>query len=126
MGRRTWWLAFAACGAFAVVASFAAYVGGVPEILSRTNLDKALHFAMGALLTGTLDGALRHRSVTKTGSLAHIPLSSVLVLTPVGIEEYLQRFAEGRTSSIEDFAADALGVFAGILFARGLTRLRST
>jgi VanZ family protein len=67
-----------------------------------------------------LDGALGRRSFAPARGIPKgaVSLAAVLVLVPVGVEEYLQRFSACRSSSFGDFAADALGVAAGIWVSR--------
>ena len=122
--RRAWWLTLGVAVAFVVVGAACAYGGLVPPFVARAGVDKVLHFGMGGTLAGLLDGALGRRSfapsrVVPKGAL---PLAAVLVLVPVGVEEYLQRFSACRSSSFADFAADALGVAAGIWAARSWER----
>ena len=97
-------------------ASIAAYAQLLPPWIAPGDMDKVFHFAMGGTLAFFLDRALRGRAAWR-GRLAP-PLSSVLVLVPVGIEEYLQRYSAVRTSSIWDFAADVAGVVVLTLVAR--------
>jgi VanZ family protein len=104
--------------ALVVVASVVAYRDALPAVPDGG--DKVLHFAMSATLAFFADGALARRSAFR-GPLSP-PLSSILVLLPLGIEEYLQRLSPVRTSSIWDFAADVLGVVIGTLVSRALAR----
>ena len=98
--------------------SILAYAQLLPSWIAPGNADKVFHFAMGGLLAFFLDGALRRRAAWR-GRFAP-PLSSVLVLVALGIDEYLQRFSAVRTSSIWDFAADLAGVAVCTFAARRL------
>jgi hypothetical protein len=124
---RLWWLALGVALACFAVGAACAYGGLVPPFVARAGLDKVLHFAMGGTLAGLLDGALGRRSFAPARGLpkAALPLAAVLVLVPVGVEEYLQRFSACRSSSFGDFAADALGVAAGIWASRAASSLAS-
>lgn len=103
-----------------VTASVCAYTGKLPGWFGAGNTDKGLHFAMAATLAFFTDGVLAGRGITR-GRFA-LPLSTIVVLVPLGLEEYLQRLSVVRSSSIWDFAADVLGVFAGTLASRGVAR----
>lgn len=107
-------------GVLALAMTAWAYLVGLPPIFA-TNFDKVAHFGMAGLLAFFLDGALRRRRLFAIGPIV-IPLSAVLVLLPSGIDEFLQRFAELRRSSIWDFAADVLGVVVLIPLSRRLAQ----
>lgn len=114
-----WWLAFVAAAAIAALGAGIAYARLVPPFVAARGLDKVLHFAMGAILAGLLDGALRGRGVRLgSGWAAHVPLAAAAILLPAGLEEHMQRFSSSRSSSLADFAADALGVAVGIAVSR--------
>jgi VanZ family protein len=113
-----WWTGFFAMVALALLMTQRAYAEGLPVFLSRIPAsDKVLHFSTAGLLAFFLDGALRRRVLYTIGRLA-IPLAAAGVLVPAGIDEYLQRFSEVRTSSIWDFAADVAGVAVLIPLSR--------
>lgn len=124
---RLWWLALGAALACFAVGAACAYGGLVPPFVAQARLDKVLHFLMGATLAGLLDGALGRRGIAPARGIpkAALPLAAVLVLVPVGVEEYLQRFSACRSSSYGDFAADALGVAVGIWASRAASSLVS-
>jgi hypothetical protein len=111
---RVWWLGFAAAVATAMLASVFAYDGMIPSWLGENPVDKVLHCTGAATLAFFLDGGLARRRFFRT----RVPLASVLLLVPIGIEEYCQRFSEHRSSSLGDFAADVVGVALGILVSR--------
>lgn len=119
-----WWLAVGSAVACALAMGHVAYARGVPGFVAAVGVDKALHFAMGAILAGLLDGALRGRGVVARGRAATMPLAALLVIVPVGIEEWAQRFSTTRTSCIEDFLADVFGVIVGIGLSRWARRPR--
>jgi VanZ family protein len=112
---------FLATVGLAAVLSVRAYRRELPAWLCAGHSDKVLHFALAGTLAFFLDGALRARPAWR-GSFAP-PLAAVLVLAPVGLEEYLQRYSAARTSSIWDFAADVGGVTLFIVVARKLVPL---
>jgi VanZ family protein len=112
-----WWAGFLAIGALAAFMSGLAYVECLPSVFGVTGVDKAAHFALAGLLAFFLDGALRRRKLPGTGSFT-IPLAAAMVLTPVALEEFLQRYTIYRTSSIWDFAADVAGVLVFIPLSR--------
>lgn len=113
---RAFAVAFSAAVALVIVLSAAAYRQSLPTWLGDGDTDKVLHFAMSGTLAFFLDGMLRARPAWR-GSFAP-PLASVLVIVPVGIEEFLQRYSPSRTSDFWDFAADVAGVTCFILVAR--------
>jgi len=113
-----WWAGFFLISAIAVGMTIVAYRGELPAVFDRVHqLDKAVHFGFAGLLAFFLDGALRRRALVRVGS-ASIPLAAAGVLVPAGIEEYLQRYALWRTSSLWDFVADVAGVVAFIALSR--------
>lgn len=114
---------FVAAIGLVVTLSVGAYGHGLPAWLGAGQIDKVLHFAMAGTLAFFLDGMLRARPAWR-GSFAP-PLASVLVLVPVGIEEYLQRYSATRTSDIRDFAADVAGVIVFLFVARTVLPLLS-
>lgn len=123
--RWAWWASFAAAVAVMLVGAVAAYSHGVPALPLVRGMDKMLHFAMTALLSGLLDGALAGRGLAIEGRAAGVPASAVAILVPVSVEEYLQGFSSMRTASVEDWVADALGVVAGITVSRWARRVGS-
>ena|SRR5687767_9779108 len=116
MTSKQGFLGFGAAMASVAIVSFVAYSGHLPRGLSMNPVDKILHGSMAATLAFFLDRGLRGRPLW-SGSI--VPRAALLVV-PLGIEEYLQRFSATRSSSLGDFAADALGVVIGILAARTL------
>lgn len=109
IGRPVWWLGLGASALLAGVLSLGAYAEGLSDSLERVpQADKAIHFAICGALAFFLDGVLRRRAL-RIGPLA-LPAAAVLILVPAGIEEFLQRYAVYRTSSLGDFVADVLGV----------------
>lgn len=111
-----WWAGFGVIVVIAAGMSIVSYVEGLPSVFGEGQNDKILHFLLAGLLSFFLDGALARRSVPRLGFA--IPLAAVLVLVPVGLEEYLQRYAILRTSSIWDFVADIGGVACFIPLSR--------
>lgn len=112
-----WWTGFGVFVAIAGALSLIAYDDGLPDALGQNQMDKVMHFLLAGLLAFFLDGAMSRRPLFVVRRIS-MPLSAILVLTPVGVEEYLQRYALLRTSSIWDFAADALGVAVFIPLSR--------
>lgn len=110
--QRTWWLAFALVCCVTALLSAISYAGQMPGIVPETNLDKVVHFVVGGALATTLDGALKRRSI------GFLPIAVPAVLVPAGIEEWLQRYSDTRTSSLGDFAADVAGVVVCTWLAR--------
>jgi hypothetical protein len=104
-----------------VAGSALAYSGAMPRWLVPGNMDKVLHFSMAATLVFFADGALGRRALFAAHRSP--PLAAVVVLVPLGVEEYLQRLSQLRTSSIWDFAADLAGVALGILASRRVSLL---
>lgn len=116
------WAMFVTTLGVVALLSLYAYTDRMPAFLG-TN-DKAFHFCLGALLAGSLDGALERRSFRLPGTrspLFVLPLASLL-LVPMALEEYAQRWARFRSSSLFDFAADVLGVALGLALSRALFR----
>lgn len=112
-----WWAGFGVFVGIAGALSLIAYADGLPDILGQYQIDKGMHFMLAGLLVFFLDGAVARRALFAVRGFA-VPLSAVLVLTPVGLEEYLQRYALLRTSSVWDFAADVLGVAVFVVLSR--------
>jgi hypothetical protein len=116
-----WWFGLAATSVVAVVLSAIAYSAGFTDLFEKMpQLDKAVHFGLAGALAFFLDGALRRRMVRFAG-LA-LPLASLLILIPVAIEEFMQRFSMNRTPSFADFAADVAGVVFFVWLSRRLDR----
>jgi VanZ family protein len=107
--RSMWWAGFVAITTFAVFMSSLAYTDQLPDAFRIDGFDKLVHFAMAGMLAFFLDGALARRQLPLAGKLA-VPLAAAIVLVPIGVEEFLQRYTLYRTSSIWDFAADVAGV----------------
>ncbi len=118
--RLPWAVGLTISIAIVITGSAFAYAGALPIWLAPHNVDKVLHFAMAAALAFFTDGVLARR--TLIAGRIHLPLATVVVLVPVGLEEYLQRLSEVRSSSIWDFTADVLGVAAGTLASRAVAR----
>lgn len=116
-----WWAGFFAVVLGALYLTRLAYIEGLPEVFKREQADKLVHFACAGLLAFFLDGALRRRALVIGGGLV-VPLAAAGVLVPAGIEEYLQRYATFRTSSLWDFTADVAGVVLFIPLSRRLAR----
>jgi VanZ family protein len=116
-----WWAGFFVIVAFALHFTRLAYNDELPDIFRREQADKVFHFLFAGLLAFFLDGALRRRVLVSLGELP-IPLAAVGVLVPAGIEEFMQRFAITRTSSIWDFAADTAGVVVLLALGRRFAR----
>lgn len=118
---RPWWIGFCAVVAFGLYMSARAYREGLPEIFERPYVDKVAHFFTAGLLAFFLDGGLRRRNLALTRGIK-VPLAAALVLIPLGIEEFLQRYATFRTASYGDFAADMAGVTILIPLSRWVSR----
>ena len=116
MGLKRNVIGFWAAVGLVVVVSIAAYKSMLPTWIAPGNADKFFHFAMAGVLAYFLDRALKGRASWR-GRLAP-PLASVLVVVPLGIDEYCQRFSDVRSSSFGDFAADVAGVAVFLLVAR--------
>jgi VanZ family protein len=117
-----WWAGFALVIAIAVYMTRLAYAGDLPSAFARIpQSDKAIHFTVTGMLAFFLDGALRRRMIFR-GSAFPVPLGAVAILVPAGIEEYLQRYATLRTSSLWDFAADLAGVVVLVSLSRRLAQ----
>jgi VanZ family protein len=113
-----WWAGVAVISAIAVYMTFLAYAERLPSVFQLVpQFDKVAHFGAAGLLAFFLDGALRRRMLFEASRFA-VPLAAVLVLVPGGIEEYLQRYATYRTSSIWDFSADLAGVVVLVALSR--------
>ncbi|MBX3188060.1 MAG: VanZ family protein [Labilithrix sp.] len=112
-----WWLGFFVITAIGGYLTVIAYVEGLPDVFrSFAHFDKGAHFACAGLLAFFLDGALRRRSFSVFG--VSVPVAALVVLVPAGVEEYAQRYATFRTSSLWDFAADVAGVAVFIPLSR--------
>lgn len=114
-----WWSGFVAVATFATFMTGLAYFEELPAVFGVTGFDKAAHFGTAGLLAFFLDGALRRRTLSIGGRVA-VPLAGAIVLVPAGLEEFIQRYATYRTSSILDFAADVAGVVVLIPLSRRL------
>lgn len=112
-----WWAGVLVIGAIAGYLTLLAYAERLPEAFRLPFFDKGVHFAAAGMLAFFLDGALRRRTLVVVSGFA-VPLSAALILVPAGIEEYLQRYAVTRTSSLGDFAADVAGVALLITLSR--------
>jgi VanZ family protein len=117
-----WWAGLLLVAAIAGCLSVLAYAEGLPKAFDLVpQLDKGLHFTLAGLLAFFLDGALRRRTLFTASGFA-VPLAAAVILVPAAIEEYLQRYATARTSSIWDFAADLAGVVVLIPLSRRLAQ----
>ena len=117
-----WWLGFFAVVAFGAYMTVRAYLEGLPEVFRTVRyFDKVAHFVIAGLLAFFLDGAIGRRRLFAWGGIA-VPLAAALLLVPLGIEEFLQRFATFRTSSYGDFAADVAGVIVLIPISRRVAK----
>lgn len=113
-----WWVGFFLVTAVGGYLTIVAYAEGLPAVFHVVpQFDKAVHFVCAGMLAFFLDGALRRRTLLSIRGVA-LPLAAAGVLVPAGVEEFLQRYAEYRTSSIWDFCADMLGVIAFIPLSR--------
>ena len=119
IGPAVWWFGLLGSGLVAAVLSLVSYSEGLP-FDQVPHLDKAVHFGLGGALAFFLDGVLRRRMV-RVGPLA-APLAALMVLVPAGIEEFLQRYAINRTSSLGDFSADVAGVTVFVWLSRRVSR----
>jgi len=109
---KAWVFALASLGVVGV--SAAAYTGHIPHVFSSHGVDKALHATMTFTLTFLLARLLRSRAV----------LAGLIVMIPVGIDEYAQRFSTSRSSDWLDLAADLVGVLLAIFVVHRTTRRR--
>lgn len=117
--QEIWWLGLGATLFVASILSAFAYLEGLPAVFDEIRfLDKALHFALAGALAFFLDGTLKRRMVGL--GVVKLPLAALMLLTPLALEEYLQRFSANRSSSFSDFAADAAGVATMIWLSRRL------
>jgi VanZ family protein len=117
-----WWAGVAVVAAFAGYMTLLAYAERLPDVFRVVpQFDKGVHFTLSGLLAFFLDGALRRRTLFTVAGFG-VPLAAVLVLVPAGIEEYLQRYATFRTSSIWDFAADVAGVLVLVALSRRIAQ----
>ena len=116
--KRFFRLGLAAHVTLVVAISIGAYTGLLPvHVPQIPNLDKLGHALLIGGIGFFLDGALDHRKLWGTPSLA-----AVAVLTVAGVEEYLQRFSPRRSSDIMDFAADVVGVCFFVWLSRRVDR----
>jgi VanZ family protein len=99
-----------------VALSLVAYAGHVPAFVAAHGIDKVLHAAMSLTLTALLARGLRGRAL----------LAAVVVITPLAIDEYMQRFSASRSSDYGDLVADALGVMIAIAIVRSRPALFDT
>jgi len=112
-----WWAGVLVIGAIACYFTMLAYAERLPGAFRLPYFDKCVHFATSGMLAFFLDGALRRRALFVVSGFA-VPLAAAVILVPAGIEEYLQRYAVARTSSVWDFAADVAGVVVLITLSR--------
>ena len=101
------------------------YLSSIPQLPSPPGpfSDKHFHFASYALLAALLVRALasaRLRNIT-----ARVAIGAFVLATFYGVtDEFHQQFVPGRTSALDDLAADAMGaaVAAGLLLAWAIIR----
>jgi VanZ family protein len=89
-------------------------VGGLnntPSVPSGVALDKVAHFGLYAMLGWLLGRAWQRTLRPARGAL----IAAALLIGAA--DEARQVFNPNRTGDIADFAADAAGVFAGIILA---------
>ncbi len=99
---------FVAAVSGVVLASMAAYAGKTPHALTAHGVDKVVHASMTAVLTFLLTRALKGRA----------GLAALLVMVPVGIDEYFQRYSSNRSSDWGDLAADLVGALLVVAIYR--------
>jgi VanZ family protein len=117
-----WWGGFVVTLAWALLATVLAYQERMPNIFR--DHDKVVHFCVAGALAFFLDGALKRRMIG--GRHVNVPMASVVLLVPMALEEYLQRYATFRTASFGDFAADFAGVVALTWLSRRAGRWSET
>lgn len=105
---------FAIAVGVVVAISVAAYAGQIPSFVAAHGVDKVLHATMGATLTFLLTRALRGRAA----------VAAVMVMIPLALDEYLQRFSATRSSDWGDLAADVTGVMLGVILHHARTLRR--
>ena len=105
---------FALAMAAVVGVSAAAYTSHLPALLGAHGVDKVLHATMGMTLTLLLGQALRGRAV----------LAGLLVMVPLAVDEYLQRFSSARSSDWADLLADVVGVLIAMAVTSALASRR--
>ena len=99
---------FHACSVMLIVVF--AYFGILPTTYSVIPYADVIgHAVLIGLLAFFLDGMLKFRTLFP-GTLTALRIAPLAILLIAGIEEAAQRFSPRRTSSVIDFAADAVGV----------------
>ena len=78
--------------------------------------DKIRHFCLMGTFSFVVNPALNART-DRVWKLNYL-LGSLIVLTVVAAEEFLQMYVRGRTFDLTDLAADASGIFIFGAFAR--------
>ncbi len=87
-----------------------AYLGLLPTTCKGVpGFDLIAHAVLVGLLAFFLDGALAFRPLFAT-RLPWLRLAPVLVISLAAVEEAAQSLSPRRTSSLEDFAADVIGI----------------
>lgn len=110
--ERRRYLPLAVAAGAVVLMSTVAYTGRVPAFVAAHGIDKVLHATMTFTLTLLLARALRGRAL----------LAAVLVMVPVAIDEYMQRFSPSRSSDWSDLVADFVGVALALGWRSALRR----
>lgn len=101
-------LTFHACCVVCIAVS--AYVGILPTTYRVIpHADVIGHAVLIGLLAFFLDGMLKFRPLFPD-RLTALRVAPLVILLIAGLEEVAQRFSPRRTSSLIDFAADAVGV----------------
>ncbi len=90
--------------------AISAYLGLLPTAYKGLpRYDLLGHFILVGLLAFFLDGVLRFRPLIP-GKLMFIRVAPVIILGIAALEELAQSLSSRRTSSLEDFLADAIGI----------------
>jgi VanZ family protein len=103
------------------------YLSSIPDLPAPPGpfSDKHFHFASYAVLSTLLVRAFA--SARLRGVTARIAVLGFVLATLYGVtDEFHQSFVPGRTSALDDLAADALGAAAaaGLLLAWAIIRRR--
>ena len=123
--RRTPWIVVF-CLALLIVSgiNILTYLGMVKVFWNtRDHMDLWMHGLLTGLLAFFLNGALGGRTIPARRR-ASINLAAVIMLVVAGLDELAQRLSAYRTSSIDDYLADIVGVVVFIGIAGVLQRFR--